>query len=127
MIFAQAKRAVARLTAEEQADVHFVAVTLDPENDSVAGLAELARGQDLSAPAFHLVTGDTLEVNKTLNRMGIERHRDELGVIQHTNMFMVIDRAGTVAFRFSLGDLQEDWLVEALKLVCAEPEPAHEP
>ncbi|MBZ0136806.1 MAG: SCO family protein [Planctomycetes bacterium] len=127
MIFAQAKRAVARLNEEEQADVYFVAVTLDPENDSVEGLAKLAQGQGLAAPAFNLVTGDSLEVNKTLNRMGIERYRDELGVIQHTNMFMVIDRAGTVAYRFSLGDLQEDWLVEALKLVCAEPEPSHDP
>lgn len=104
-----------------------MAVTLDPANDDVPTLARLGRGQDLYAPAFHLLTGEVDEINGVLNKMGIERYRDELGVLQHTNVFLVVDRAGTIAYRFSLGEIQEDWLVEAIKLVCAEPEPTHEP
>ena len=104
-----------------------MAVTLDPENDDVASLARLGDAQELAAPSFNLLTGETKQVNAVLDKMGIERYRDELGILQHTNVFLVVDRAGTIAYRFSLGEIQEDWLVEAIKLVCAEPEPTHEP
>lgn len=76
---------------------------------------------------YHFLTGDSGQVNQALDKMGLERFRDEHGVIQHTNLYLVIDRTGKVAYRFSLGELQEDWLVEALKLVCAEQEPAYAP
>lgn len=124
MILAQAKSAVARLTEKEQRDVFLVAVTLDPENDDPAALKKLADGQGVSAPQWNLCTGDSVSINKALDKMGIERRTDEeTGVILHTNLFLVVDRAGKVAFRFSLGDLQEDWLVEALHIVCAEQGP----
>jgi protein SCO1 len=127
MILAQAKRAVARLTPEEQADVVLLAVTLDPENDDVEALARLGAGQKVTAPAFNLLTGPADDVNRVLDRMGIERYVDEHGVIQHTNLFLVVDRAGTIAWRFSLGEVQEEWLVEAIRIACNEPEPSHEP
>lgn len=107
--------------------MYFVAITLDPENDSVSKLNYLADAQGVSAPMFQFLTGDCVEVNHVLDKIGLERFRDENGVIQHTNLYLVIDRTGKVAYRFSLGELQEDWLVEALKLVCAEQEPAYAP
>lgn len=104
-----------------------MAVTLDPENDDVARLSYLAEAQGVSAPMFQFLTGDSEEVNHVLDKMGLERFRDEHGVIQHTNLYLVVDRSGRIAYRFSLGDLQEDWLVEAIKLVCAEQEPDNAP
>lgn len=124
MILGQAKRAVARLNEEEQADVRLVGVTLDPEHDTRESMARMARGQEVAAPFFNLCIGEPATVNPILDKMGIERHRDEkTGVIEHTNLFLVIDRGGKIAYRLSLGSLQEAWLVEALKLLCAEPEP----
>jgi protein SCO1 len=53
--------------------------------------------------------------------MGIERVRNaETGLIDHANLFLVIDRQGRVAYRFTLGDRQEQWLVSALRLLLAE-------
>lgn len=125
MILDQVKSAVARLNEEERNDVHVVAVTLDPENDNVEAMRKYAEGQEVSAPAFNLLTGEPEEVNDVLDHMGIERHRNpDNGVIDHTNLFLVMDRAGRVAYRFSLGDLQEDWLVKAVKLLVTEPEPS---
>lgn len=121
MIMEQAKSAVARLTEEEQKEVAFVAVTLDPERDDPEALKRMADGQKVAAPRYHFLTGDSAEVNALLDRMGIERKRnEETGVIDHNNLFLVIDRQGRIAYRFSLGDLQEDWLVEAMRILCAE-------
>ena len=124
MILNQVKRAVARLDEEQRNDVHIIAVTLDPANDTVEALADMADAQKVSAPAFHLLTGSSDDVNDVLDHMGIERKTDpETGIIDHTNLFLLVDRTGKVAYRFSLGELQEDWMVEAVKILCAEPEP----
>jgi protein SCO1 len=121
MIMAQAKRAVAQLTEAEQSEVTFMGVTLDPENDSRETMTAMARGQGVSAPQFHLLTGTPDAVNPVLDHMGVMRRwNEELKTIDHTNIFIVLDRDGMVAYRFSLGERQEEWLVEALRLVLAE-------
>jgi protein SCO1 len=121
MIMAQAKRAVAQLTDEEQAEVVFMGVTLDPEYDDVETMSAMARGQGVSTPQFHLLTGSPDDVNPVLDHMGVMRKwNEELQTIDHTNIFIVLDREGMVAYRFSLGERQEAWLVEALRLVLAE-------
>lgn len=121
---AQAKRVVARLTPEENSDVHFLAVTLDPERDDVEALQTFAKYQKVAAPQFNMLTGSNAEINDVLDRMGIERrYNPETHQIDHTNIYLLVDRTGKVAYRFSLGKLQEDWLVEAVKLLCSEPEP----
>lgn len=121
---AQAKSVVARLTAEEKEDVHFLAVTLDPEQDSVKALKSFCSFHEISAPRYHMLTGDAVQINDTLDRMGIERqYNPETHQIDHVNVFLVLDRTGKIAYRFSLGNLQEDWLVKAVKLLCSEPEP----
>jgi protein SCO1 len=125
MIMAQARRAVAQLTEIEQEQVRFLAVTLDPESDDQAALASMALGQRVSTPMFHLLSGEPAAVNRALDDMGIHRvWNEELRRIDHTNQFIVLDRNGFLAYRFSLGELQERWLVEALKLLIAEPEAA---
>jgi protein SCO1/2 len=121
MILEQLKGAVGSLTDEEQADLTVMAVTMDPEFDTPEILTRLARGQQVSTPLYNFLTGDPEKVNRILDRMGIERKRNpETNVIDHVNLFIVIDRKGTVAFRFTLGDTQERWLADALRLVIRE-------
>lgn len=124
MILEQAKSAVARLTEEEAADVHFIAVSLDPENDTPESMARMAHGQHVSTPQWNLTVGPVDEVNRVLDDMGVLREwNPKLMRIDHTNVFLLIDRQGRLAYRFSLGDLQEQWLHEALKILVNEPEP----
>lgn len=124
MILGQAKRAVAALSPPERADVTMLAVTLDPERDGPAELARMAEGQGVSAPAFRLATGPAEEVNRVLDALQIARRRDpETGVIDHANLFVVVDRSGRVAYRFTLGERQERWLESALRLLVAEQRP----
>lgn len=121
LILDQAKRTLARLTPQERRDLRVVAVTLDPENDSMETLAALADHQGLELPLYNLVTGSPGDVEGVLDEMGIARQRDaETGVIDHVSLFLILDRTGSVAYRFALGERQERWLEEALRLLLAE-------
>jgi protein SCO1/2 len=121
LILEQSKRAVASLTPEQRADLRVVAVTLDPDNDTPEVLSRLAGMHDMEPPLYNLLTGDPAEVERTLDSMGVERHRDpETGVIDHANLFLLIDRSGKIAYRFSLGERQERWLGAALQILLRE-------
>lgn len=122
MIFAQVRRALAALDARERDQVAVLAITLDPEHDDVAHLAALAQAQGVASPGFRLLTGAPARVDAVLDHFGVERHRDpQTGKIDHTNLFVAIDRDGRIAYRFGLGALQERWTVAALHQLVAEP------
>jgi len=42
-------------------------------------------------------------------------------VIDHANLFLLLDRNGKVAYRLGLGDRQERWLASALRILLQEP------
>lgn len=121
-ILAEAKRVIGTLTPTERADLRVVAVTLDPANDSAEVLSRLAEMHGMQAPLYNLVTGDVPEVERILDRMSVSRRRDpRTGVIDHANLFVLVDRKGKVAYRLTLGPRQERWLESALQVLLREP------
>lgn len=121
MILGQAKRAIEALPEAERDKVTVIGVTLDPENDTRERLAEMANAQQVSAPRFHLVNGPVDEINRVLDILNIARKRDpETGIIDHANLFLVVDPNGKIAYRFTLSERQEKWLIEALKRLVRE-------
>ena len=75
----------------------------------------------MNPPQYLLAGGDGKEVNRILDDLSIARKRDPAtGVVDHVNLFAVIDKQGRIAYRFTLGETQEPWLVEALKLLGRE-------
>jgi protein SCO1 len=124
MIMAQTKRVVDALSPEERESLTVIAITLDPRNDTQEALANMARSQEISAPLYNLVTGEPAEVERVLDRLGITREwNEETGQIDHANLFLLIDRGGRIAYRLSLGEQQEPWLVEAIQLLVGEGQP----
>jgi protein SCO1/2 len=120
-ILSQAKAAIAELDPAARDGLRLVAVTLDPENDSPQVLAGLAQNHGLDAPLWNLVTGESAEVEGILDGMQIARERDpETGVINHANLFLLIDREGRLAYRLGLGERQQRWLVSALRVLLRE-------
>ncbi|MBI4517532.1 MAG: SCO family protein [Deltaproteobacteria bacterium] len=125
MILAQTKRVLAALTPAERAGLTVMAVTLDPERDTPATLAEMAQLQKVSAPSFNLLSGEPATVNRVLDSFGFARTRNpDTGVIDHANLFLVLDRGGRIAYRFSLGERQERWLLSAIRLLLREAPPS---
>lgn len=122
MILSQAKRVARALDEAQRREVSFIAITLDPTHDGRAELARLAWAQGVRAPQFQLLTGEPDAVERTLDAFGFARRRDpRTGVIDHANFFVVLDRRGRVAYRFTLGERQEPWLVDALRELVREP------
>lgn len=120
-VMAQAKSVVAELSPEERADLRVVAVTLDPANDTQVVLATMAAVQDLHPPLWHLVTGEPAAVERTLDLMNVARTRDPVTTeIDHANLFLLVDRRGRLAYRFTLGAQQTRWLATALRLLLGE-------
>ncbi len=125
LILTQTKAALAELAPGELQDISVIAVTLDPSNDSAEVLAHLADGFGLQAPLYNLVTGPSQEVERVLDDMQIARTRDpETGVIDHANIFLLVDREGRLAYRLGLGERQEAWLTAALRVLVKEPKTA---
>lgn len=121
-IMGQAKRAVGTLGERQKDGLAVLGVTLDPARDGVPELAKMAAAQGVRAPLYRLLTGDSAEVNRVLDRLDVSRRRNpETGLLDHSNVFILVDRQGRIAYRFSLGELQEKWLGEGLKLLLAEP------
>lgn len=121
-IMAESRRAVGDLTPAERADLRVVAVTMDPEKDSTEVLAELAGEHQLEPPLYNFLTGPTEQVEKVLDDMDVVRNRNpNTGLIDHTNLFLLIDRDGRVAYRFGLGARQRQWLTSALRILLREP------
>ncbi len=121
LVMAQAKSVVAGLSPAERADLRVVAVTLDPENDTQPVLATLAAYQNLQAPLWHLVTGEPAIVERTLDLMNVARRRDPVTTaIDHANLFLLIDRRGRLAYRFTLGEQQARWLTTAVRMLLGE-------
>ena len=121
LILTQAKRAIAELSPEERADLRVIAVTMDPEHDSPDVLHRLAQNHGMESPLYNLVTGASADVEPLLDRMEIARQRDpETGIINHANLFLLIDREGRVAYRLGLGERQQRWLTSALRILLRE-------
>jgi len=121
LILAQARDALDGLTPAERAHVRVLAVTIDPAHDSAEVLADLAGRHGLDASTYRLLSGEPAAVERVLDAMDVARRRDPAtGVIDHTNVFLVLDAEGRVAYRLSLGERQKRWLVSALQVLVRE-------
>jgi protein SCO1/2 len=121
MVLAQTRGAIEAVPVERRDDLRVVAITLDPTKDTPETLRDWATGQGVSAPLWHLASGPPAHVEATLDRLGFARSRDPVsGVIDHANLFLLVDREGRLAYRFSLGARQAEWLGLALNLLLAE-------
>lgn len=120
-IITQAKSAVNKLSDADRKDVAIVAITLDPEGDTQDKRKATAQAHKLDAPLFNYVNGDDPEsVLKLIEELGWARAvAGETGVIGHSNMFLLVDRDGKIAYTIS-ADVQNTWLDDGLRVLLDE-------
>lgn len=124
MILDQAKQTLDNLTPKEQDEIVLIAITMQPEIDTPHLLSQMAHYRKLNQYNSQLLTGDIDYVNEVLDRLKVSRYKmGDSGEIDHANIFLVIDRKGKIAYRFSLGDIQQEWMTEALRILIKEKEP----
>ena len=102
-----------------EADVAFVAVTLDPERDTPSALAAHAARWGLG-PRWHLLTGPAADVRRLVAAHGVQWAPLPDGEIAHENVVTLIDRAGRVAFTYRGVGVPEDRQAADLRYLLAE-------
>lgn len=121
LIMNQIKRSLARLPASQSQALTVLAVSMDPERDTVDKLNSYARTTDLKTPQYHLLTGESRQIHSLLEKLSIGRVKNpQTGNIEHANIILLVDRFGKIAYRFTLGETQEKWMGQAIELLLKE-------
>ncbi len=121
LIVQQIYRVMYRLNEEERSRVRVLALTLEPHVDTPAMMKAMLTAHGVDQSYFKGLTGPVDSVEPVLNAYGFAKARnEETGVLEHVNLINVIDSQGRLAFRFSLGQLQEQWLEQSIKYLAAE-------
>jgi len=98
-----------------------VALSLNPDYDTRSLMDRVATGYGFEYPQFRYLNGDSEAVYADLQQMGFSRSLDErTGEVYHSNLFLLIDAEGRVAYRFGMGEQQRAWLREAAQGLLEE-------
>ncbi len=116
-IFKEMRAILAELTPAERAGVRVVALSLNPEYETAELMDLMAETQGLTHPEFRYVNGEQpAEMLDLLARLQFARSRNpETGVIDHMNLFQLVDREGFISYRFTLEPRHRAWLREGLR------------
>jgi cytochrome oxidase Cu insertion factor (SCO1/SenC/PrrC family) len=75
-------------------------------------------------PEFRYLNGEPAGMHDLLTRLGFARVKSpETGVIDHANLFLLLDVRGEIAYRFTLDSRHRSWLREGLLALAAEAKP----
>lgn len=121
-IIKETRALLADLPADERAGVRVVALTLNPEYETAELMDLMAQSQGFTHPEFRYVnTARPADMLDLLSHLQFSRVRNpETGVIEHVNLFLLVDRRGQIAYRFTLEPRHRAWLRAALSSLLAE-------
>lgn len=121
MMLKKIREVLDQLSPAERADLAVVAFSLSPEVDTRELRTMITKAYGFDAAQFHFVNGVPGEMNALLDRLNIGRMRDEkTGELIHSNLFIVLDREGRIAYRLSLSQREQSWLTSAVRALLEE-------
>jgi protein SCO1/2 len=101
-----------------------VALSLNPEYDSRLLMDTVARAYGFDYPMFRYANGDPSVMHDLLTRFQFSPIRNETtGMIDHANLFILVDAGGVIAYRFGLSDRHLPWLHQATTDLLREAAP----
>ncbi|MSU61035.1 MAG: SCO family protein [Pedosphaera sp.] len=121
MMLTKIRTVLDQLSPAERSDMAVVAFSLNPEADTGELRSITSKIYGMKAPQFHFVNGVPADVNAVLDKLNVARSRDEKsGQIQHSNLFFLLDREGRIAYRLSMSQTEQSWLISALRVLLTE-------
>lgn len=129
MILREVKNLIEALPGHHRGRFHALALSLDPQYDTSGMMRAVATAYGFPSPGFHYLNGAPEEMHPLLTHMQFSPVLNEkTGAIDHANLFILIDAAGRIAYRFNLDPRHRPWLREAalqlLDEAAAESSPA---
>jgi protein SCO1/2 len=93
--------------------IAFVAISVDPLNDTPARLRDYATAHGADSPGWYFLTGAPGDIERVLRRYGAFARRTESGSVEHLFLTSLIDRNGMlrvqyVGTRFDAREMQRD-------------------
>lgn len=121
-IFQELQAVLAELPPSERAQLRVVALSLNPEYETAALMDAIAEGRGFAYPEFRYVNGERpAGMHDLLTRLQFSATRDpRTGIIDHANLFLLLDRRGQIAFRFTLDPRHRPWLRDGLRHLLRE-------
>lgn len=121
-IFVELKEILDELPAAERAGLSVVALSLNPEYETVELMHRVAEARGLAAPEFRYVNGeDPVAMHDLLTRLQFSPTRDpQTGLIDHANLFLLVDRSNHIAYRFTMDPRHRAWLRAGLRSLLHE-------
>lgn len=102
-------------------NLSIVALSLNPENEDTELMSAVASTYNLPYPTFRYLNGDPETMAELLKRFQFSpRMNPETGVIDHANLFILIDGDGYIAYRFNLDPRHTSWLRQAVLELTSE-------
>lgn len=121
LILLETKALLESLPEDVTQKLDVVAISLSPEYDTDTMMDRIAIAYGFEYPQFRYVNGDPGPLNDTTRSLGFSRAVDpETGVINHANLFLVLDANGEIAYRLTLDDRHKNWLREAIITLSEE-------
>jgi protein SCO1/2 len=122
-IFLEVRRLLDELPAVERAGLSVVALSLNPEYETAELMDLMAQGRGFSHPEFRYVNGaQPAAMHDLLTHLQFSATRNpQTGVIDHANLFLLVDRSNHIAYRFTLDPRHRAWLRAGLRALLTEP------
>jgi protein SCO1/2 len=98
-IIGELKAMEAALSAADRDDVGFVLVSIDPQRDTPARLAEFATSTRLDPTRWTLLTGGDEGVRELAALLGIRYRPEGETEYSHANTYLVLDEEGRIIYR----------------------------
>jgi protein SCO1/2 len=121
-IFEEVHQLLGEFTPAERASLRVVALSLNPEYETRELMDNVSTARGFTYPEFRYVNGEKpAAMLDLLSQLNFARVRNpETGVIDHVNLFLVVDRDGRIAYRFNLDVRHRPWLRESLRSLLHE-------
>lgn len=120
-ILRETKTLLASLAPEVRSRVSVVAVSLNPEEDSPELMLRVTEGYGFQHPEFRYLNGEPAGMHETLTQLSFARVKNpRTRIIDHANLFLLLDARGEIAYRFTLDPRHRSWLREALNALASE-------
>lgn len=113
-ILREVKNLTDSLPPELRENFSTIALSLNPEYDTRQLMETVATAYAFSYPAFRYVNGDPGVMHDLLTAFQFSPVKNpDTGVIEHANLFILLDAHGRIAYRLNLNERHLPWLRRA--------------
>lgn len=121
-ILLEIKALLDELPPAERAGLNVVALTLNPEYETTTLMDMVTSVRGFTHPEFRYVNAaQPAAMHELLTSLQFSATRNaQTGVIDHANLFLLVDRTNHIAYRFTLDSRHRAWLRVALRSLLSE-------